>query len=86
MHPSNSCLIEVTAGKTWKRSVLSDDMFHQSVGKLVEDDLIATRPGVADRWRGDITVKHFLLNLGRRGTLNLAALGRCSRKIVRAQS
>ena len=77
---------ERNTSKAWKRSVLTDDMFHQGVGHLVEDDTVPTRPGVADRWRGDVTVEHLLLNLGRRWALGWARLGRGSRKIVRAQT
>jgi hypothetical protein len=61
-------------------------MVHQRVGQLVEDDLIATRPSVADRWRGDVTVEHLLLDLGRGRALGWARLGGGNRKIVRAQS
>jgi hypothetical protein len=72
--------------KSWKESVLTEDMLHQRVGKLVEYDFVATRPSVTDRWRGDVTVEHLLLNFGRWWSLSWTALGRSRGKTVRVQT
>jgi hypothetical protein len=78
--------LNVNLRKSWEESVLTEDMLHQRVGKFVEYDLVATRPGVTDRWRGNVTIEHFLLNFGRRWPLSRTALGGSRGKTVRVQT